>query len=237
VKLAIGVLLSNGFPVPAAFVLGLAELLQSVLTGTGNELLPVARKLTSARLINSQGFPVDTARNEICRLVLDNDDADYLLFLDADMRHPANLAHRLLSHNLSLVTGRYQMRKPPFHTVAMRKAGPGPHDFKAIEDQRGLVPIDRAGAGCLLIARQVLEDVRLLAGDNWFQYQAGPSGLRTVSEDMWFFEQAQLAGYQPWCDLDAVCGHIASFEIDPGWQKPYLEARDRAVATAEGAAV
>lgn len=232
-KLAIGVLLSNGFPVPAAFVLGLAELLQCVLTGTGNELLPPGRALTSARLINSQGFPVDTARNEICRLVLDEDNADYLLFLDADMRHPANLAHRLLSHNLPLVTGRYQMRKPPFHTVAMRKAGPGPHDFKAIEDQRGLVPVDRAGAGCLLISRQVLEDVRLLAGDNWFQYQVGPSGLRTVSEDMWFFEQAQLAGYQPWCDLDAVCTHISAFEIDPSWQKPYLEARDRAEAAKE----
>lgn len=221
-KLKIGLLLSNGFPVPAAFVLGLADLLTQILTGAGNALLPPGRGITSCGIISSQGFPVDTARNEVCRMFLDDSDADYLLFLDADMRHPGDLAHRLLVHDLPLITGRYQMRKPPFHTVALRRVGPGAHAFKAIEDQRGLVTIDRAGAGCLLIARQVLEDVRAAAGDNWFQYQVGENGLRTVSEDMWFFEQAQACGYQPYCDLDVVSTHVASFEVDPGWQRDAL---------------
>jgi hypothetical protein len=232
-KLALGLLLSNGFPVPAPFVLGLADLLTNVLTGDGNALLPASRWITSMNLINSRGFPVDTARNEVCRMFLDEQRGDYLLFLDADMRHPANLAHRLLSHNQPLVTGRYQMRKEPFHTVAMRLAGPGRHDFKAIEDQHGLVPVDRAGAGCLLIAREVLADMRQINGDNWFQYQTGPNGLRTVSEDMWFFEQAIACGYQPMCDLDCVSTHVAQFEVTPEWQRPFLEARDRALAAAE----
>lgn len=237
-KVSLGLLLANGFPVPTPFVLGLTDLLTCILTGTGNALLPQGRQITAMRIINSRGFPIDTARNDVVREFLDKDDAEYLLFLDADMRHPADLAHRLLSHNLPLVTGRYQMRKEPFHTVAMRRAGPGQHDFKAIEDQRGLVKIDRAGAGCLLIAREVLTDMRQILGDNWFMYQTGPNGLRTVSEDMWFFEQAQALGYQPWCDLDAICSHVSSFEVTPGWQKPFLEARDRALASdVEGAAV
>lgn len=227
-KLAIGLLLANGFPVPAPFVTGFADLLTCVLTGAGNSLLPPKRQITSARLITSPGFPIDTARNEVCRLFLDEDTADYLLFLDADMRHPKDLAHRLLANNVPLVTGRYQMRKPPFHTVAMRKAGPGPHDFKSIDEQHGLVPIDRAGAGCLLIAREVLEKVRAHAGDNWFMYQVGPNGLRTVSEDMWFFEQAQACGYQPWCDLDTVSTHVAQFEVDPSWNQRVVQARDAA---------
>lgn len=224
-KLKIGLLLSNGFPVPAAFVLGLTNLLTQILTGAGNSLLPPERHITECGIISSQGFPVDTARNEVCRLFLESD-ADYLLFLDADMGHPGDLAHRLLAHDVPLVTGRYQMRKPPFHTVALRKAGPGPHDFKPILDQHGLVPIDRAGAGCLLIAREVLENIRMIAGDNWFQYQIGEKGLRTVSEDMWFFEQAQHCGYQPYCDLDVVSTHVASFEVDPGWQRDALRVLD-----------
>lgn len=224
-KLKIGLLLSNGFPVPAVFVLGLVDVMKTILTGAGNALLPPGRAITTCGVISSQGFPIDTARNEVCRLFLQSD-ADYLLFLDADMRHPGDLAHRLLVHDVDVVTGRYQMRKPPFHTVAMRRVGSGPHDFQAIEEQHGLVPIDRAGAGCLLIRRCVIEDIKTIHGENWFQYQAGPDGLRTVSEDMWFFEKAQELGYQPYCDLDVVSTHVASFEVDPGWQRDALRVRD-----------
>ena len=229
-KLKIGLLLSNGFPVPTPFVLGLTEILTQVLTGTGNKLLPPALAITDAGIIRSEGFPVDTARNEICRLFLDDSDSDHLLFLDADMRHPGDIAHRLLAHQLPIVTGRYQMRKPPFHTVAMRKVGDGPHDYKSVEEQHGLVRVDAAGAGCLLIARDVLTDMRSIFGDNWFQYQAGPNGLRTVSEDMWFFEKARELGIDAYCDLDVVCTHVAQFEVDPGWQRDALRVRDEARA-------
>jgi hypothetical protein len=232
VKLAIGLLLSNGFPVPSPFVLGFADLLRVLLTGEGNTILPPDRAITSARVLNSQGFPVDTARNDVCRLFLDEDDADALLFLDCDMRHPADLPHRLLKHGKDVVSGRYQMRKPPFHTVAMRKAGPGPHDFKSIEDQAGLVPVDRGGAGCLLITRPVLHAIRARIGDDWFRYQQGPNGLRTVSEDMWFYEQAILCGYQPYVDLDTVCTHVAQFEIGPEHHAPYRARYEEIVGAA-----
>jgi hypothetical protein len=206
--------------------LGFAELLSTIFSGRLNPCLPPERQIESAHLISTQGFPIDTARNDVCRMFLDEDSAEYLLFLDADMRHPGDLAHCLLRHGLPLVTGRYQMRKPPFHTCAMRKAGPGPHDFKSIEEQSGLVPVDRAGAGCLLIHRSVLEAIRARIGDDWFRYGVGKDGLRTVSEDFWFFEQAIAAGFQPFCDLDTVCTHVASFEIDPGWHQPYRQAFD-----------
>lgn len=229
-KLTIGLLLSNGFPVPVPFVLGLTDVLMMLFTDKGNKLLPPARAITEASIIRNEGFPVDTARNEVCRMFLDDSDSDYLLFLDADMRHPGDLAHRLLAHQLPIVTGRYQMRKPPFHTVAMRKVGDGPHDYKAVDEQHGLVKVDAAGAGCLLIARDVLADMRQVFGDNWFQYQAGPTGLRTVSEDMWFFERAREIGIDAYCDLDVVCSHVAQFEVDADWQRNALRVRDQVLA-------
>jgi hypothetical protein len=230
VKVTIGLLLSNGFPVPSPFVLGMLDLMSVLISGSGNSLLPVGQGITDARVISSQGFPVDTARNEVCRTFLDQDNGDYLLFLDADMKHPSTIAHRLVSHSLPLVTGRYQMRKPPFHTVAMRKTGAGPNDYKSIDETIGLVPVDAAGAGALLIHRSVLEKIRETEGDNWFQYQVGPSGLRTVSEDMWFFEKAKAAGFQAYADLDCVCTHVASFEVDPSWHTPFRERYEAATA-------
>lgn len=238
-RVALGLILSNGFPVPPAFVLGLLELQMSVLTGETNSQLPDDLKIDSLRAINAQGFPIDAARNEVCRAFLEGGE-DFLLFLDADMRHPRDLLARLLRARKPLISGRYQMRRPPHHTVAMRKVGEGAREYKAVEEQHGLIEIDAAGAGALLIHRDVLnavqarnEELAVLedAGANpvqeWFRYQIGENGLRSVSEDMWFFERAKAAGVQAWCDLDAVCSHVASFEVDPHWQAPYLDAKAR----------
>lgn len=225
-KVAIGLIFSRGFPVPTPFLKGLFDWYGAVLTGAGNATLPPEQAITEARLIYSEDFPVDAARNDVCRVFLDQaaDDFEYLVFLDADMRHPAHTIHRLVSHGLPVVTGRYQMRKPPFHTVAMRKVGTGPHDYTSVAETSGLVPIDAGGAGVLAIRRDVLLDMRETLGDNWFQYQVAPNGLRTVSEDMWFYQQVIAAGFQPMADLDLQCSHCASFEVGSEWHTPFREA-------------
>lgn len=239
-KVTLGVPLSHGFPVPSAFVVSYALLQQCILQGLANHLLPEERRIDACRVIWGQDFPTDHARNKICRLFLDQDDGEYLLFLDADMTHPADLAHRLVKHDLDIVSGRYSMRKPPFFSVAMRKVGPGATEYQAIEKLmplekiRGLIEIDAAGGGALMIRRRVLEDVRAMNGgvNEWFRYQDGPDGVRSRSEDMWFFEQAKRAGYTSWLDADCRCGHIAQFEIDDRYHKPYADAYQTAVTSA-----
>jgi hypothetical protein len=128
-KVTLGIVLSHGFPVPAPFVIGYSHLLQCLLTGAGNVLLSPRQKITAARALFVQDFPIDYARNKTCRIFLDEDDGDYLLFLDTDMTHPPDLAHRLVRHDLDVVTARYVMRKPPFFSVAMRKVGDGGTDL------------------------------------------------------------------------------------------------------------
>lgn len=225
-KVAIGLIFAHGFPVPTPFLKGLFDWYGAILSGSGNAVLPPERAITDARLIYSEDFPIDAARNDVCRKFLDESDFDSLVFLDADMRHPAHTIHRLVAHGLPVVTGRYQMRKPPFHTVAMRKTGEGAHDYTSVSEQSGLVPIDAGGAGVLAIRRDVLAAMRQTVGENWFHYQVGPNGLRSVSEDMWFYEQAKAAGFQAWADLDLQCTHVASFEIGPQWHAPFREAFD-----------
>jgi hypothetical protein len=224
VTLAIGMLLSNGFPVPAPFFLSYLSLYDRLVTGKGNVTLPTHLQIRGARLVHSQGFPVDAARNDIVREVLKSD-ADYLLFLDADMSHPADLAERLLKHDTAIVTARYHMRRPPFLAVAMRHIGPNRFDCESIRRGSGLMPIDFGGAGALLIRRDVLEAI----GGDWFRYskQTRPPYEMTVSEDMHFYEAARAKGFQPYVDWDVECGHFATMEITGRWNEPYVEALEQ----------
>lgn len=225
-KVAIGLVLTHGFPIPIPFLKGVFDWYGTLISGAANAT--AAQPITEARLIYSEDFPIDAARNDICRVFLDQSDAEYLIFLDADMRHPSDVVHRLVSHGAPIVTGRYQMRRPPFQTVAMRKTGDGQRDYKSIEDQTGFVPIDAAGAGVLAIRRDVLQRIRAAHGDEWFAYSMGPNGLKSVSEDMAFFERAKALGIQAYCDLDVACSHVASFEVGAQWHQPFRDAYDKA---------
>ena len=201
-----------------------------------NEILLPELRISEMRLTFEKNFPIDWARNHACGAFLDKDNSDYLLFLDADMMHPPDIAHRLVKHRMDVVTARYVIRKPPFFTVAMRKVGTGPTEYQALEKVEeqlsGLMPIDAGGAGALLISRRCLVAIRERVGDDWFRYQDGPDGLRSRSEDMWFYEQARAAGFQPWLDADLRCGHVAMFEVDHRNHAPYAEAHKRALAEA-----
>lgn len=233
-KVHVCVILANGFPPTTPFFESFALLQQYVLQGLGNDLLPVGRKIGAMRLTVEKNFPIDWARNHACGLFLDHDDSDYLLFLDADMTHPPDLAHRLVRHDVDVVTGRYVMRKPPFFTVAMRKVGAEATEYQAIEkleaSVHGLLKVDAAGAGALLISRRCLEAIRARVGDDWFRYQDGPEGKRSRSEDMWFYEQARAAGFQPWLDADLRCGHQAVFTVDDRNHAPYADEYKQALA-------
>jgi hypothetical protein len=234
VKLAIGLLLSNGFPIPTPFFLSYLQLYQRLIAGADNASLPAHLQVDRAQLIHSQGFPVDAARNDIVRMMLKSD-AEYLLFLDADMTFPADMPARLLRHDVALVTARYHMRRPPHHVVAMTYVGPNTFDCEAIRRGSGLMPIDFAGAGALLIRRDVLEAIKKREGENWFRYsrQTREPHEFTISEDMHFFRKAREAKVQPYLDYDTVCGHLATFEVDATWNAAYvdqIEAAQRKVA-------
>jgi glycosyltransferase involved in cell wall biosynthesis len=270
VKVTLGIILAGGFPVPTDFVVSYSLLFQTMMSKMGPGQL-----IDRGRVLFEQNFPIDWARNHCVKSFLDSDDGDYLLFLDADMIHPPDMAHRLVAHGQDVVTAHYVTRKPPHFTVAMRKVGPGHTEYESVcrhGEERGLMPIDAGGAGALLISRRCLKTMREMfidrarakqqvaeriaqylhgadplleqmfaeqlrrevtesnVGDDWFRYQDGPEGLRSRSEDMWFFEQARAAGFQPYLDADVKCKHLAQFAIDHTWHEPWKEVHEREMA-------
>lgn len=233
-RIAIGLILSHGFPAPSAFWDSYEQVMDHVRSGAVNALLPEVRAVAGVRRIKSTAFPVDVARNEVVRNFLDGDE-DYLFFMDADMTFPKDVIGRLLAHDVPMVTGRYHMRKEPFHAVAYVKhrTAEGPHAYAPVHFGRGLFEIERGGAGVLMIRRDVLEAIEARVGHNWFRYQRGPNPPfdYTVSEDFWFYQQAREAGFPVYCDWACECEHLQEMGINGTWNQAYLDAQVRAFAT------
>jgi hypothetical protein len=230
VKLAIGLLLSHGFPAPTEFWSSYHKLQYRLQSGAANESLPEHLKLTGIRVITSTAFPVDFSRNEIVRDVLRGGD-DLLFFADCDEVFPEDCVERLVKHDAPVVTARYHMRKEPYHAVAYVKhrVKEGPHCYAPVHYGRGLIEIERGGAGALLIQRRVIEDIKARVGENWFRYQRGPDYPHdmSVSEDFWFYQQAREAGHACYCDWDVEVGHLQTFAINRSWNQSYLDANER----------
>ncbi len=234
-KVTLGVILAGGFPVPGDFVISYSMLMQTLMQNMDGS------NIDSARVLFERNFPIDWARNHCCTSFLDHDNGDYLLFLDADMIHPPDMPHRLVAHGKDVVTAHYVARRPPHFTVAMRKVGEAATEYqtisKLVPEEKGLLEVDAAGAGALLISRACLKAIRARIGDDWFKYQDGPDGLRSRSEDMWFFEQAKAAGFQAYLDADVKCQHLTQFAVDHRYHEPYKQAHLDALARQKDAEV
>lgn len=222
-KLAIGVVTSHGFPIPADFWLSYEGLCTHLRSGEA------PAELESFYRISDTGFPVDVARNQIVRKMLSTD-ADALLFLDCDHIMPPDLFDRLHAHGKDVITARYHVRRPPYHPnlyVAHPLAQAG--HFKTVHYGTGCFEIDRGGAGALLIQRRVLEAI----GDDWFRYQRNPTEHEpndfSVSEDFWFYEQAQKAGFTCWADWDTEVWHLATVPIGGTHYDGYLRLMEQAM--------
>lgn len=178
-------------------------------------------------------MPIDANRNELARTALEYK-ADYLLWLDADMTFPPDLAPTLVrdsqASNGGIVSAVYHKHGPPFvcvsSTVMVEKTYVHPGiasyyrniDPTAVE---GLLETHLIGMGAVVTPAAVFRKIP----HPWFRYAHSPdTSDYDVSEDVYFCEKARYHGFEIFTDCDVRCGHITAFTIDTGhWQ----EARDQ----------
>lgn len=224
-KIAIGLIVSHGFPVSPEFMFSFEAMTEFLRSGQANGLLPEGKKITGLKLLNNTSFPPDVARNQVVAEFLKSD-CDYLFFADCDHVFTPDTVAKLLLSDKPVISGRYHMRKPPYHVVAYVKHRflDGAHCYAPIHYGQGVFEIERGGAGSLLIRRDVLETIHARIGHNWFRYQRGPDAPHdfTVSEDFWFFQQARAAGFTCWLDWSVEAKHLQTFGIDRSWNEAYL---------------
>lgn len=185
-------------------------------------------------LVRVQDHPVDLARNLLVEGMLDRSDATHIFFMDADMVFPAQALNRLLAADKPVISGTYFARSDTpiphiynfartdengvrYYTTLGRefaewvKQVPQELDLgnAGIIGDPYLVECEAAGAGCLLIRRDVLEAVYEAHADShypWFKLREGSKG----GEDFEFFRRVKELGYPVFADFSVQCNHSAA---------------------------
>jgi hypothetical protein len=172
------------------------------------------------RTITTGGLHLGLSRTIIVNRALEEENWDYLLFLDTDMVLPGNLIERVGEYSDPVVGGMYWSRFPPFSPVPGMMDGVqptytrlSPDQLVPMLDEPNLYPVDVLGTGCMAIHHDVLAD--------WpsdrrpiFTTMQPVDREDIVSEDVYFCWRLKQQGIQPLLDTHLCCGHIASVIID-----------------------
>jgi hypothetical protein len=166
----------------------------------------------------SQHPGVDTLR-EIAAIDALRHQFSHVLFLDADMTWPVELLGTILRHHdAGIVSGLYHLKKWPHQPVAFNARAWNPktgvwdytYDDAASLGGADLRPEELIGMGCALIPTKVFDAFPR----PWFAYQRNArTGLNTVTEDVWFCQQARGAGVPIWLDPSISCGHVGAHQV------------------------
>lgn len=167
------------------------------------------------------GTYVHKSRTELLQAAL-NADATHVLWVDSDMRFPADALLRLLRHQVPVVGINYAKKDMPPEFVAIKRvpeAEAAEGDYGAFlrtdEKSTGLEEVDAVGFGLVLMETAALADLPDPGKDPWFWYKQTSDG-RTIGEDVYFckYMLQERLGQRIFVDHDLSweCSHIGDFE-------------------------
>ncbi len=145
-------------------------------------------------------------RNHICQLALENG-FTHVFLVDADMSFPGDTLTRLLEHKKDIVGAAYNYRAFPRRTVVKIK-----RDGQVYSPDRlpeSLFSCHAIGSGVKLVTTHALAHMPR----PWFALDFDKDGMLSVSDDVWFCQQAARVGIQTFCDPTINAGHIGDVEF------------------------
>jgi glycosyltransferase involved in cell wall biosynthesis len=166
-------------------------------------------------LFTSSGTLIFDQRNNLVKTALDIK-ADYLLFVDADMRFPKDTLQILMAHDKDIIGVNATTRSEPVKPTAknMHINEDGSIDWMPIYSnaKTGIEKADGIGCGVMLIKRKVVETIE----EPYFYFEQLP-GNRILGEDIYFCVKAKDAGFDTWVDhdLSKYIKHIGQYVY--GW--------------------
>jgi hypothetical protein len=160
-------------------------------------------------LYTSHGTLIASQRMELARQALE-EKADYLLWLDSDMRFPRETIGHLMLRDKPIVAANYATRRMPVKPVAMMDNNGEIGRVYTAPDSEGLQPVDYIGMGVMMVKREVFEKVEA----PWFAIPYSTVGNHYIGEDVFFCSKAREAGYEVLVDHDLShqVRHIGTFE-------------------------
>ena len=162
------------------------------------------------------GANIVNARNQTVRVFLDNHDAEWLFLVDSDMVFDPDTLDRLVDaadpHERPIVGGLYFGQwvgsgQPQVFPQLFHWREDGLHRATAWPTDE-LYAVGGTGAGCLLIHRRVLEELRTQHPEPWPWFQETRIGDQPISEDLTFCMRAIKAGFPIYVHTGIEAGHV-----------------------------
>lgn len=138
--------------------------------------------------------------------------AEWVLFLDSDMRFPGDIVHRLMAHHLDVVACQYAKKDGKQSPVIK---------YESKQELEGVLQVESVATGCLLIKASVFAKLR----KPYFAFVSsaepmveGEPDSMCYGEDVYFSKMCNQAGVPMYCDFEASkhIGHTgqACFKLD-----------------------
>lgn len=150
--------------------------------------------------------------------------AEWLMWIDSDMRFPPDACLRLLKHRRDIVGCNYATREwPPLPTA--RKISDDKKVWSSVytpDGKTGLEVVNGLGFGCILVAAKVFtrikENKELWQNGKpppWFNWLYSTVNEKQLGEDLFFAQLAEQSGFQIHLDhdLSREILHIGSWEF------------------------
>jgi hypothetical protein len=167
-------------------------------------------------LFTSAGTLIFDQRNNLVKTALEIK-ADYVMFIDADMRFPKDTLKILMGHNKDIIGVNATTRSEPVKPTAK--------NFKINEDGSvdwfpiysnalsGIGKADGIGCGVMLVKTEVFKKMEM----PYFYFEQLGGG-KILGEDIYFCIKAKDAGFDTWIDHDLSKNirHIGQYVY--GWQ-------------------
>lgn len=148
-----------------------------------------------------------------CNTLVRNMKGDWLWLMGDDHTFRPDTLLRLLERKVDIVVPIVSRRGAPFQTVLYKQAATDGSSYLTYSwgdltrdaPGGGLIAVDAAGSGGMLIRKAVLDSVP----DPWFTW------TDRISEDIGFCLKARKAGFAINADLDVTMTHTTSCELEP----------------------
>lgn len=153
---------------------------------------------------------LDTHRNFLAKIALEDKTVTHLLWLDSDILaesppDPNQALRMLLACNIPIVSGLYRAKKSKGdYPYAMWIRNPHGEGYVAIQSWTGnFIKVDVVGFGFILIRREVFEKIP----EPWFVWN------KQTSEDFEFCEKLVNFGYEVKVFTDVKLSHIGTTKV------------------------
>ena len=159
-------------------------------------------------MINFQPFtaPIDHCRNTIVKKFLTTD-CTHLMMIDDDIVPPADALERLLFHNKDIIGAVCPIIGPiegqlkvSYNAYKLKNGHLEQHGWPK---SSSLTLVDVIGTGCILIKREVLENIQAP-----FLTEYNKEGIKQTGEDVSFCKKAGNLQCEIYADFKLKCKHI-----------------------------